>query len=225
MALPNSIFLSLSLLAALSNDVFAKADCPFTGILEVPQLFGKQIQEGPGEQILKAADHKPLPVSASPNGKKLPPIGSKENLVSEEFGYELTGAVVCEVSKGYYRLQNKGEPKNVWVKGQDAGKFYSYEVLVQGLTYFSKSWDGRLFKKPNKPEGLEVLRSKEAGFSELDVKVIDSKRIGGKLWFKVSIPKDKNCNPDERQTYSGEGWIPGNGTGGDANVWYYSRGC
>jgi hypothetical protein len=61
---------------------------------------------------------------------------------------------------------------------------------------------------------------------EYPVEVLEARRLGEVLWFRVDVLSASPCEVTENEPeVVSTGWVPAYGHDGEPAVWYYSRGC
>lgn len=154
-------------------------------------------------------------------------VRSIEDLEHRENGYEVDAAVVFAIAEdGWFRLQtNQGI--HGWYRATDASAWHPYDTLpIRRLTYLNRHWDG--FVWPNvgagQPRRRPTYDDVTETRAEFPVRVLESQRLGGSLWFRIELLAASPCSGGEPRVTLG-GWIPAYGRSGEPAVWFYSRGC
>jgi hypothetical protein len=143
-----------------------------------------------------------------------------QRMPAEEHGYEEPAAIVLTQRGQWFEVRlTKGA---AWVRSTPRDTFYSLERLfVDGLTYLTTKWDGRLAPSPGKPGRAARTTPSE---SETPVRVIRSSRVRGQQWFYVEV-MSHSCGSASDPTIVDRGWVPSHAKGGATSIWFHSRGC
>jgi len=134
-----------------------------------------------------------------------------------EDDYEERVFVVVERSGRWVRIRlDKGTG---WILLSNRDELVLYEELVMGrLAELTRDWDGRIHSRPGG-------RSRRlAGVSQPSVTVEDSRRVDGKLWFRVRVLAESPCRAREPRELA-NGWVRGYSNQRQPTVRHFSRGC
>ena len=91
------------------------------------------------------------------------------------------------------------------------------DLIVDALAAMTDAWDGRLYAEPGG-------RFRRLESDRQDVTVTESRRVGGRLWFKVRILSDSPCSVHDPHV-DASGWIRAYSAGGEPNVLNFPHGC
>ena len=134
-----------------------------------------------------------------------------------EDGYEEKAFVVIEQRAPWVRIaldQGTG-----WIRLSKADEVVDYFDLVAGRqAVMTSAWDGRIRSRPG--GRLLTLPRVEQQY----VTVIDSRRVGGRLWFKVQALADSPCESQEPRVVV-TGWVRAYSDTRQPTVYHFSRGC
>ncbi len=211
------------------------------GLLNLPRLVG----EGCGTEESKSV---PLYESPSDTGRRLGSIqfrvteraqdggacataqlvvadagtASVEELPTEESGYEIPAAIVHERRASWFRVAR--QHGSAWLQG-DAAEFRSYpELLVDGLGYLRKGWDGTLWSAPGRGAAAVDARWRRYLADTVPVTVLSVRRVGNDAWLEVRL-EPESCGETLEGVHPVTGWVPAYRPSGTPSVWFYSRGC
>lgn len=156
-------------------------------------------------------------------------IDAADALATREVGYEVPAAAVYDRVEGWSRVR-LADGRSGWIPPEDSGTWFPYADLpVRRLSYLTPAWSGYIW--PDVGAGLPVrFERAEAHIEEQPVQVLETRMLGGMLWFRVSILMGSPCDgPDAARPAAG-GWVPGYGTSATGEefepaVWFWSRGC
>ena len=153
-------------------------------------------------------------------------VSSMAELRHREAGYEFEAAEVYAVLEGWYKLRLETGAFG-WLPQHSGGTYWPLDELPVGrLAYLNTHWSG--FVWPEAGAGLPQRSSLygDAAYprGEYPARVLESRRIGGSLWFRVEILNSDGCQGGEPRSLLG-GWVPAYGSGGEPAVWFHSRGC
>jgi hypothetical protein len=142
-------------------------------------------------------------------------------LPTREYAYEEPGALVVDRRGSWFKVRLAEGA--AWVQASARDKFYPLEDLLEnGLTYLTGDWDGQLRSRPG-AHGRPARTAPRAG--ELSVKVLESLRVKGELWFNVQVMSHSACDAGGEPNVVDSGWVPAYGPSGEPSIWFYSRGC
>ncbi len=150
---------------------------------------------------------------------------ARHELPTREYDYEAPAAVVLDQQGEMFRIR-LADKKAGWVQSPPA-RFMSYESLMEeftGVTYFTAVFDGDLRATP----GLTVSNRPTAQVKPgLPARVIETQRLGGRLWLNVEVLNHSMCaagssGPPEQVA---SGWLIAHADDGEPTVWFASRGC
>ena len=103
--------------------------------------------------------------------------------------------------------------------------FQSYpELLVGGLDYLRKGWDGKLWTNPG--SGIAPVADEWQRYlaGDLPVTVLSVRRISDDVWLEVRL-ETESCGETLEGVNPATGWVPAYGLTGTPSVWFHSRGC
>ena len=152
-----------------------------------------------------------------------------DQVVKREVGYEVTAAVVFGRLEGWSRIRLT-DGRSGWIAPDEAGTWFPYANLpIRRLAYLTPIWSGYVWPGPGAGIPARVGWVGE-GEEEQPVEVLESRVIGGHVWFRISIPGGSPCDGAGEAPPVAGGWVPGYGTGPDGAsiqpaIWYWSRGC
>ena len=117
-----------------------------------------------------------------------------------------------------------------WLKGADTGQIHLYPELVHRhmhFSYFTGSWDKRVFKQPNRSSPSTLYDKSGERQSVLVADVRRSAKDPKDVWFLIVIVNGDICGDpvNDGMTIITTGWVPAYADDGSETVWYYSRGC
>src|SRR5262245_3051213 len=144
---------------------------------------------------------------------------ASDPLPTKEYGYEEPGAIVLASQGGWFLIRLAAG--SAWMRSTPRDTFHPLEqLLLDGLTYLTESWDGRLAPSAGAQGRLARV---EARSSQPSVRVIRSQRFRGELWFDLEVITSPCEDPDVKAL--DRGWIPAHAISGEPVIWFYSRGC
>jgi hypothetical protein len=140
-------------------------------------------------------------------------------LPTNEYGYEEPGAIVLARRGEWFQIRlGTG---SAWIRNSSRDHFHPLEqLLLDGLTYLTDAWDGRLAASAGAPGRL----ARGATSSQPSVRVIRSQQFRGELWFDVEVTTSP-CSEDPIVKTLDRGWVPAHTTSGEPVIWFSSRGC
>src|SRR4029434_8125311 len=110
---------------------------------------------------------------------------------------------------------------SAWVRSSSRDSFHPLEqLLLDGLTYLTEAWGGRLPPSAGTPGRLARV---EARSSQPTVRVIRPQQLRGELWFDLEVITSP-CEDPNVKTLD-RGWVPAHMMSGEPVIWFYSRGC
>lgn len=217
------------MLAAIATAAGAAAgELPVTGmrrvigIVEVPSLFGVPDPDGPPGARLPA-DRAPVSLHRQPDMGS-PIIATAivpDDITTAEYAYETSGALVYREQGGWYLIGVHGDSGAIegWLRPTDADRFHALpELLQQGLSYLTSTWDGELWPEPAGGRATPVPGT------ATHIKVLDTRTIGDRIWLRVDVLRPGHCEGATPKTLA-RGWIPAHSQAGKMNAWFRSRGC
>lgn len=148
--------------------------------------------------------------------------GAVQNLPTKEYGYEEPGAVV--LARRGKRFKIALHNGTAWIEPLGGAEFHSMEALVvSGLGYLTKSWNGLVCTEPGK---LGTCKKVDSGTRpEPNIVVLRYREVNGEFWFEIKLTPDEICGEPAPAIPPGRGWVLGHGKDGAPAVWFYSRGC
>jgi hypothetical protein len=225
-------------LSLLTASAFAQQRPRAVGLLALPEVFGNGACDRftPQEVPLYAAPESARIVgvirvdegsTASSNGGceglrvGVHMTGTVSDLLpTKEYGYEEPGAIVLARRGGSFQIRLA--TGSAWVRSSPRDSFHPLEqLLLDGLTYLTEAWDGRLTPSagaPGRPARVEARSSQPS------VRVVRSQQLRGELWFNLEVITSP-CGEDPNVTTLDRGWVPAHTTSGEPVIWFYSRGC
>jgi hypothetical protein len=145
---------------------------------------------------------------------------ASDPLPTKEYGYEEPGAIVLARRDGWFQIRLA--TGSAWVRSAPRDNFHPLEqLLLEGLTYLTETWDGRLASSagaPGRPVRVEAMSSQPS------VRVLRSQQLRGELWFELEVITSA-CADDPNIKALDRGWVAAHTTSGEPVVWFYSRGC
>ncbi|MEM7587923.1 MAG: hypothetical protein AAF560_31330 [Acidobacteriota bacterium] len=166
----------------------------------------------------------PLHAAPNPTATEVAKLEGYDALVQRESGYEVAAAVVYAVVDGWYKLRLE-EGAFGWLPAEHAGTYWPYAKLpIRRLAYLNEHWSG--FVWPELGAGLPQ-RHPRIGPAERPryaAQVLESRKIGSSLWFRVELLESNICDGEPPRVIL-SGWVPAYGERGEPAVWFYSRGC
>lgn len=149
----------------------------------------------------------------------------RSELPTREYDYEAPAAIAIDRRGQLVKIRLSGG-RSGWVLSPPA-RFMSYENLLEeftGVTFFTDAFNGELRRAP----GLTVAnRPSAAGKPGQPVRVIESRRVGERLWLHVEVFNHSLCDAGAAgppETIA-RGWLLAHGDDGEPAVWFSSRGC
>jgi hypothetical protein len=134
---------------------------------------------------------------------------ASDPLPTKEYGYEEPGAIVLARRGEWFLIRLAAG--SAWVRSSPRGTFHPLEqLLLDGLTYLTESWDGRLAPSAGAPGRLART---EAKGSQPSVRVIRSQRLRGELWFDLEVISSPCEDPDVKAL--DRGWVPAHSMSGE----------
>lgn len=202
------------------------------GLVEIPVFHG-----GNYEEALKHPKGS-VRIFEEPSGTAsvVAVMNDFTQLEARHHDYEMLSAVFYELRhtsdsgawfKVRYRL--KDEYSFAWLKGADAGKIHTYfELAHSHPSYFTKSWDKRVFQLPNK-SSTTTIYTNLGERQHVVVASASGSYMGRKnshdLWFLIVIIKGDMMGDDDDMTIIGTGWVPAYAEDGSETVWFNAAGC
>jgi len=152
--------------------------------------------------------------------------GAETGLPTAEYTYGSPAALVLERQDPWFRIRL--DEKSAWVRASELASYHPLEeLLLDGLTFLTGSWDGRIAPSPGSalvewerdpPVDRDAPR-------ESAVDVLRAVRIGDQIWLKIAVLSHSFCESNEKPRVVGRGWIPAHTTDDRLTVWFFSRGC
>jgi hypothetical protein len=224
-------------LSLMTSSALAQQRPQVIGLLALPEVFGNGACDPftPQDVPLYAARESTgivgairvdEPWTASSNGGceglrvgvHMTGTTASDPLPTKEYGYEEPGAVVL-ARRGEWFLIRLGTG-SAWLRSTPRDTFHSLEqLLLDGLTYLTESWNGRLAPSagtPGRPARVEARHSQPA------VRIIRSQQLSGEWWFDLEVITSPCEDPDVKAL--DRGWVPAYAMG-EPVIWFYSRGC
>jgi hypothetical protein len=190
----------------------------YTALVRVPAFFTYERCNAARVEVFAAPSHARkigeirwketgLGCEVQLDGREVPLMG-----LGEESGFVAVGQ-----SGDWARIRlGKGSG---WIHLSQADEVIPYEALVMNnVTALTAAWDGRVYAKPG--GHYRTLAREE----RQPVVVTDSRRVGGRLWFKVRVLEQSIVEVREPGVVA-EGWIRAYSAGREPTVFYYPRGC
>lgn len=152
------------------------------------------------------------------------PPESLSRFETREHAYEEESVTVYG-QQGTWYLVGLREGGRAWMDLGAAGRYFPLEELVMNrLNWLTDAWDTRLREAPDlKAPAVEAPVPREAG-REVPAKVLEARRDGDMLWFKVEVLEQSPCEGGTPPVVA-SGWIPAWDQDGKPTAWFYSRGC
>ena len=133
-----------------------------------------------------------------------------------EDDYEERVFVVVEHSGRWARIRlDQGTGWVLLSKGDDLIPYD--ELVMDRMAELTDAWDRRIYAQPG------GRSRKLGGLPRPSVTVEDSRRVGGKLWLKVSVHTNP-CQAQEPRELA-RGWVRGYSNTRQPTVRHFSRGC
>jgi len=133
----------------------------------------------------------------------------------QELEYETKAAIVLEKRDQWLKIDLGYSFGTGWIQSSERNKFFPLETLLP---------DDRLKDLLDIAPGADI----PAHYDVVDsrpVRILDSKRVDGRLWFNVEILSHSIYdNSKEDPTVIGKGWLPAHNATGHPTIWFYSRG-
>jgi hypothetical protein len=221
-----------SRLGLLGAVVFATAatqaspDHRVAGIVELPALFGTTDPNGPpGQRPPERAESVPVHAAPDSASEVLARIARADDIESREFTYEALGALSYGDRRSWHLVRARTDTGWAlgWLSPRYAGPFHPLDsLLLDGLTYLTEAWDGRLF--PSAGAETESARLAPAPTNR-DIVVQQARRIQDALWLEVEVLAPGRCEGPGAPAVVARGWIRAHGRDGSPTAWFYSRGC
>ena len=222
----------------MTSSALAQQRPQVIGLLALPEVFGSGACErfipkdvplygGPDAARIVGVIRVDHAATASSNGGcealsvgvHMTGTAASDPLPTKEYGYEEPGAVVLARRGGWFLIRL--ETGSAWVQSSPRDTFHPLEqLLLDGLTYLTESWDGRVAptaRAPGRPARVE------AGSSQPSVRVIRSQQLRGEWWFDLEVITSPCEDPDV--TVLDRGWVAAHTMSGESAIWFYSRGC
>ncbi len=134
-----------------------------------------------------------------------------------EDDYEESALVVVERAGKWVRVRL--DQGTGWIRLSNADEVVPYEeMVIDRLAELTDDWDGRIYSRP----GGRARRL--TGVSRPSVTVEDSRRVDGKLWFRVRLFAASPCETRKPREIA-EGWVRGYSQRRQPTVLHFSRGC
>ncbi len=166
----------------------------------------------------------PLQVPLYPRPGAVPEPVAVERLVRREIAYEEPAAVVYAVRDDWYRVALE-DGRFGWLR-EAAADYHPYDTLpVRRLGYLLPGWGGLLWPAPGAGLPMVAPGGTPADVRQRPVEVLESRRVGGGLWFRVRLPDADPCAGAGTPGFDAGGWVPGYGVDGRPVIWFHSRGC
>ncbi len=228
----------------------ARAQDRVIGLLSLPEVFGDDVcdkfspsevklYDAPGSQSIVGAIRVDQYWSFPPEGGcrgltvrvHRPGKPDAVALPTEEYGYETPAAIVLDECGRWFKVRL--EEGAAWLLASARDTYFPLEKLLDSsLTYLTGAFDGRLASSP----GAALHRVQRAGDGwragapgsgspGKDVRVVEFRRVGGRLWIHVEVLSASACVPDVKPRVVRRGWLPAQASSGEPTVWFASRGC
>lgn len=170
----------------------------------------------------------PLPAPGTPDtllGLVTVPPDSLAPFETTEHAYEEKAVTVYRREGNWYLVGTSGGGR-AWLHTLSAGRFFPLEELVVNrLNWLTEAWDTRLRETPDINAPAPEAPVPRAGGQEVPANVLESRTVGGMLWFRVEVQRDSPCETGGTPAVIATGWIPAWGRDGKPTAWFYSRGC
>jgi hypothetical protein len=149
----------------------------------------------------------------------------RSELPTREYDYEAPAAIALDRRGQLIKIRLSGG-RSAWVVSQPA-RFMSYESLLEeftGVTFFTEAFTGELRNAPALTVANRPTAKAKPG---LPARVIESRRVGDRLWLNVEVFNHSLClaganGPPETIA---RGWLLAYADDGEPTVWFSSRGC
>lgn len=175
-----------------------------------------------------AAVMPPLPAPGTPDtllGLVTVPPDSLDPFETKEHAYEEKAVTVYRRDGNWY-LVGTSKGGRAWLHTSSTGRFFPLEELVVNrLNWLTEAWDTHLRDMPDLNAPAREAPMPRAGGQEVPANVLESRTVGGVLWFRVEVQRDSPCETGGTPPVIATGWIPAWGRDGKPTVWFYSRGC
>jgi hypothetical protein len=226
-------------LALLSASALAQQQTRVVGLLALPEVFGN----GPCDRFTP----QDVPLYGAPESARIVGVirvdegwtasgdggceglrvgvhmtgtTTSDPLPTKEYGYEEPGAIVLARRSGWSLIRLA--TGSAWVRSSSRDRFHPLEqLLLDGLTYLTEEWDGRLAPSAGTPGRLARV---EARSSQSSVHVIRSQQLRGELWFDLEVTTSP-CGEDPNVKTLDRGWVRAHSASGEPVIWFSSRGC
>jgi hypothetical protein len=150
---------------------------------------------------------------------------ARSELPTREFEYEAPAAIALDSRGLMFKIRLSGN-RSAWVQAP-AARFMSYESLLEeftGVTFFTEAFTGELRNAPALTVANRPTAKAKPG---LPARVIESRRVGDRLWLNVEVFNHSLClaganGPPETIA---RGWLLAYADDGEPTVWFSSRGC
>ena len=134
-----------------------------------------------------------------------------------EDGYEEKAFVVVERRGHWVRIAL--DDGTGWIRLSKADEVVDYfDLVADRQAVMTSAWDGRIRSRPG---GLLLTLPR---VEKQYVTVVDSRRVGGRLWFKVKALADSPCESQEPGVLV-TGWVRAYSDKRQPTVYHFSRGC
>jgi hypothetical protein len=150
---------------------------------------------------------------------------ARSELPTREFEYEAPAAIALDRRGLMFKIRLSGN-RSAWVQAP-ATRFMSYESLLEeftGVTFFTTAFTGELRNAPALTVANRPTAKAKPG---LPARVIESRRVGDRLWLNVEVFNHSLCEAGANgppETIAG-GWLLAYAENGEPTVWFSSRGC
>jgi hypothetical protein len=225
-------------ISLLTASVLAQQGTRIVGLLRLPEVFGDGAcdrfipQEVPLYNAPESArvigvirvDQGSTPLNnggceALRVGVHTPAKTASDPLPTKEIGYEEAGAIVLARRGEWFQIRLATGA--AWIRSSPRDSFHPLDqLLLDGLTYLTEAWDGRLAPSagaPGRPARVEARSSQPS------VRIIRSQQLRGNLWFELEVITSP-CEDPNVQVLD-RGWVSAYTTSGEPAMWFYSRGC
>ena len=229
---------AVAFLSVLPASVFAQPRPQVVGLLALPEVFGNgacdrftpqdvPLYGAPESTRMVGLIRVDQPSIASSSGGceglrvgvHMTGTAASDPLPTKEYAYEESGAIVLARQGGWFLIRLA--TGSAWVRGSARDTFHPLEqLLLDGLTYLTESWDGRLAPSAGAQGRPAPVEAKS---SQPSVRVIRSQQLRGELWFDLEVITSPCEDPNVKAL--DRGWVPAHTTSGEPVVWFYSRGC
>jgi hypothetical protein len=170
----------------------------------------------------------PLPVPGTPDsliGLHTVPAELLAHYETREYEYESKAVAVYGVQGNWYLVQPAAGGR-AWLPVGTPGRYIPIEELVvNGLNFLTEAWDREVLDAPAPDAAVqEVTAPTRNGGTDVPANVVEARRAGGTLWYRVEVLDKSPCTADTTRVLA-SGWIRAWGMGGKPAAWFYSRGC